>query len=270
MSLVLSDKEYSLYKTWGEKFSNFEVDLSKSKFHSSWKKMFQELFSDQKFQSLVNDGLSKELARTNGEVIMHPAPELVFNAFSLTTFDNTKVVIIGQDPYFNHQKYKGRNVSQAMGLSFSVPYGVEVPSSLKNIYSNLLKHKHITHIPNHGNLEFWARQGCLMLNTSLTVLDGDKNKNCHQSLWKWFTDRIIRYISENKEKVVFVLWGSNALEKLNLIDLDKHEVVISSHPSGLSSNKPLKSYPPFDSVDQFGEINGFLKKWDKTEIIWEV
>ncbi len=157
-----------------------------------------------------------------------------------------------------------------MGLSFSVPIDFEIPSSLVNIYSNLVKYNHIKEKPKSGNLENWAKQGCLLLNSSLTVLDGSDNKNCHKSIWKWFTDSIIKYISNNKEHVVFVLWGSEALEKLNLIDLDKHDAVISSHPSGLSANKKLKTYSAFNDVDHFGTINNMLEKWNMKTINWNV
>ena len=260
MYSFLTQKLYKQYPSWNDKYPNNEVDLTDVSFHSSWKPMFKTLFSDPKFV-LIEDGLSNELKNSDGNLSMYPLPDFVFHAFRLTTFDKVKVVIIGQDPYFN----KG----EAMGLSFSVPFGATVPSSLKNIYLNMWKNKNIKSVPQFGNLEFWAQQGCLMLNTSLTVLDGDKNKNCHQNLWKWFTDKIIRYISEKGDKIVFVLWGGNALEKLSLIDLDKHDVVVSSHPSGLSCNKSLKSYPSFDSFDHFGEINSILRKWGKEEILWQ-
>ena len=130
------------------------------------------------------------------------------------------------------------------------------------IYKNLLKYGHIEKIPEHGCLDYWAYQGCLMLNTSLTVIDGEKN--CHSNEWKWFTDKIIEEISNKLNNIVFVLWGGEAYKKIELIDLDKHHVIISSHPSGLSANKEFKSYPAFVNQDHFGIINSYLK--DK--IIW--
>jgi uracil-DNA glycosylase len=120
----------------------------------------------------------------------------------------------------------------------------------------------------HGNLEFWALQGCLMLNTALTVLRG--KKFCHAKVWQWFTDKVIKYLSAHKDRIIFVLWGSPAYSKINLIDQDKHEVIISSHPSGLSCNKPMKEYPPFDDVDHFGDINKLFRKWGEPEIIWQL
>lgn len=259
---LLTKEKHEKLESWKSMFKcgeNYHFDMREIVYDLSWKDMFEKLF-----ESDLLDKISKELSEEIGtsKTEMYPPPELLFNTFKLTSFDDVKVVILGQDPYF----HKG----QAMGLSFSVPHKVETPSSLQNIYKNLKDHNHIKKIPKHGNLEFWAYQGCLMLNTSLTVLDGDKNKNCHQHVWKKFTNKIIQYISQNKKNVVFVLWGGSALEKLTLIDLDKHDVVASSHPSGLSVNKPLGKYPPFVSVDHFGEINRILKKWNMTPMVWDL
>lgn len=268
MSTELSLEEYASYDTWQEFFPDKKVDLSKIKYHYSWREMFQSLFNDKRMEKL-QQVLSDEL-ENNTDVEIHPAPELIFNAFLLTPLDQVKVVFIGQDPYFDHEVYNGKNVHQAMGLSFSVPYGIETPSSLQNIYKNQLKNNHIKKIPEHGNLEFWAIQGCLMLNSSLTVKDGKDNKNCHQNNWRWFTDAIIKYVSDHCKNVVFVLWGSDALSKMNLIDVDEHEVVISSHPSGLSCAKPLGQHKSFNDVDHFGKINNFLAKKGLREIIWKL
>jgi uracil-DNA glycosylase len=109
-----------------------------------------------------------------------------------------------------------------------------------------------------------------MINSSLTVLHGSANKNCHANVWKWFTDKIIKYISDKTKNTVFVLWGSNAYEKINLIDLDEHEVIISSHPSGMSADKKMKNFPAFNDNDHFGKINEYLKKHNKDEIIWSI
>lgn len=155
-----------------------------------------------------------------------------------------------------------------MGLSFSVPVGIPIPSSLKNIYKNAMDFGQFYRYPEHGNLEFWAFQGCLMLNTALTVQKG--HKNSHASIWNDFTDKIIKKLSDEKEGLVFVLWGAPALSKLSLIDTSKHNTVISSHPSGLSNNNKLGKYPSFSSIDQFGTINTFLKKSGKEEIIWQI
>lgn len=268
MSINLSIEKYSKYKSWQEYFPDNKVDLTKFPYHSSWNEMFEKLFEDKRLaniQKVLFDELSED-----STVVIHPAPELVFNAFLLTPLDKVKVVFIGQDPYFNHEVYGDKKVHQAMGLSFSVPHGVKVPSSLDNIYKNLLKNGQMKKKPTHGNLDFWAIQGCLMLNSALTVTDG--NPNAHELTWKWFTDEIIKYVSNNTKGVTFVLWGKNACDKQALINLDDnyHEVVISSHPSGRSANKTLGQYPAFDDLDHFGKINKYLVKNKKQEIVWRL
>ena len=260
--MFLSKSTYKKFPSWGKKYPNGTVSLNKIKFDRSWKPMMKLLFNDPKFE-ITEKELTKVL-EDDSNAIVHPAPDLLFNAFKLTSLNKVKVVIIGQDPYFKNES----GVHQAMGLSFSVALGLQVPDSLHNIYKNLIKFKHIKQIPTHGNLEFWALQGCLMLNTSLTVIDGSNNKNCHQAIWKWFTDKVIRYISENVDHVVFVLWGAHAIEKMNLIDLDKHEISASSHPSGFSVNNTVKSYQAFADCDHFGKVNQCLREWDIDEICW--
>lgn len=256
----ISVENYGLFKTWNKKFPDDEVNLKKIVYGESWRKMFSELFSDKRIEKTTKD--LSDILKKDSDVEMYPPPELVFYTFLRTPFDNTNVVILGQDPYH------GEN--QAMGLSFSVPYGMEIPSSLQNIYNNLIENKHMAKKPTHGNLEFWTNQGCLLLNTSLTVIGGKENANGHQAIWKWFTDKIIKYISDNRDHVVFVLWGGPASEKALLIDQDKHEVIITSHPSGLSANRPLKNYPAFNGYDHFKRINTVLEKWGKRPIIWNM
>jgi uracil-DNA glycosylase len=245
----------------------------------SWNELFDKLFSMEKIKK-IEENLSKEV-KSLGLKHMYPLPDLLFSTFNFTTLNRLSVVIIGQDPYGSCEDIDNidcvkddheNNIycPEAMGLSFSVPKGIKIPSSLQNIYKNLIKYGHIEGMPTHGNLESWALQGCLMLNSSLTVLDGSMYKNCHQNVWKWFTDEIIKYISKNMENIIFVLWGNNALEKMNMIDLDKHEAIVSSHPSGFSVDKPLKNYSSFKDFDHFGKINSFLKKMNKPLINWKL
>jgi uracil-DNA glycosylase len=244
-------KKYSKEENW-----TIDTDIKKSPLDISWNNLFTELFSDKRFQIIENN--IKKYLETNNPELLYPKPNYIFKAFCMVPFEDVKVVFIGQDPYFNNEIYKDRICPQAYGLSFSVPIDIKIPSSLDNIYKNLRNFNHIKNIPNHGCLDFWAYQGCLMLNSALTVIDGQKN--CHQQEWKWFTDLIIRYISNKKEKVVFVLWGGEAYKKINLIDLDKHQVVISSHPSGLSAHQQFKLYSSFNNQDHFGLINSYLKE----------
>ena len=178
------------------------------------------------------------------------------------------MVLIGQDPYISKEIHNNKIVSQAMGLSFSVPIGVKIPPSLVNIFNNLLKFKHILEYPKHGNLQAWAQQGCLLLNSSLTVKEGDSNS--HANIWVEFTNKIINYISDNKENICFVLWGRNAADKSPLINGDKHNIIISSHPSPFSCGKTMGSYKAFNDVDHFGLINKYLEENKKDKIIWKI
>jgi uracil-DNA glycosylase len=253
---MLSVNDYK-YKSWQQKFPDSHVILEPD-INTSWLDLFSKLVSDKRY-GLIERKLSS-LIREGKKI--YPYPDLVFSAFKFTPFDGLKVVIIGQDPYPHSEK----GIPQAMGLSFSVPFGIGIPSSLENIYANMMEFGHLSFMPKHGNLQFLAYQGCLFLNTSLTVTDGEKNS--HASLWKWFTDEIIKSISDKANKIIFVLWGGPALEKMQLIDVGKHEVIISSHPSGLSFHKPLRQYPPFKDRDHFGEINKLLKQDAKQEIIY--
>lgn len=254
----LSKKDLKHLKSWQKQFPDSKVNIYSLPHHSSWDELF-EILENAPQTHVINDFLS-HLLESDPDVVIYPKPQLLFNAFLLTSAKSIKVVFIGQDPYFQ--------ALQAMGLAFSVPYGIPIPSSLQNMFKNGKNNGHIIDDPTHGNLEFWAMQGCLMINTALTVLDGQKN--CHSQLWKWFTTRIIKYLSFKFDKLIFVLWGSDAFSKLEYIDQDKHEVIISSHPSGLSAAKGMKGYPAFNDVDQFGEINKILRKWQEREIIWQV
>lgn len=265
MSLeLLTTKNYS-HKSWIEIYNKKEIDMEELYSDTGdWKKVFKKhkdlLDKPKKILNLVLE---------KGYYKLHslPYPDLVFNSFKLTSFKDTKVVIIGQDPYFKRDVFEGKHVPQAMGLSFSVPVGVKVPSSLKNIYKNLKKYGHITEIPKHGNLEKWASQGVLMLNSALTVQEG--YPNAHATKWKGFTDEIIKYISQNKDNVVFLLWGRNAYDKKKFIKSNNH-IVASSHPSGLSVSKPMGQKPPFESCDHFGLTNKYLKDSGQDEIDWSL
>lgn len=217
------------------------------KIESSWEKVLKDEFSKDYFKEL--SGKVRE-AYLSGPV--YPPPKLVFNAFELCPFDKVKVVILGQDPY--------HGPGQAHGLSFSVPNGIPTPPSLQNIYKEI-KDDIGTDVPPSGNLERWAEQGVLLLNASLTVLPAQPNS--HQGLgWETFTDAVIKTVSEQKEHVVFMLWGSFARSKAALIDWDKHLILEAPHPS------PLSVHRGFFGCKHFSQANNYLKEHQLEPINW--
>lgn len=189
-----------------------------------------------------------------GGVPIYPPQHLIFNALNTTPFNRVKVVIIGQDPY--------HGPGQAMGLSFSVPEGVKVPSSLVNIYKELQNDLGCS-IPSHGNLERWAVQGVLLLNAVLTVKQSQANSHANKG-WEQFTDAVIRTISQEKKGVVFLLWGNYAQAKARLIDETKHHILKAAHPSGLSANRG------FFGCRHFSRTNQILEKMGISPIIWQL
>lgn len=257
------------YDSWIKKFPKYDIDFSKLHIHSSWKKIFEKEFKEEYFEELeeyLSVYLKKKKKENDLEIFPHP--DLVFNAFNSCPLDKIKVIILGQDPYHDYEKHDSVIVCQAMGLSFSVPIGIPVPSSLRNIYKNQKKFGLIEDIPKHGNLSKWAKQGCLMLNSALTVRH--KKPNIHQNYWKPFTNAIIEHVSEKCDNVVFLLWGRNAYDKRHLIDEDKHKIIHSTHPSGLSFSKDAKYGQAFIKVDHFSECNAYLIEHGKKPIKWSL
>lgn len=258
---------------WISKYNNFDkFNIMKLKLKKSWKNIFQQIYSDDEINK-INKDIIKILKLNNfKEQDIFPYPDLIFNSFNYFNPEETKVVILGQDPYFNNEVVRINKqkftVPQATGMSFSVNKYVKEPSSLKNIYKNLLLNKQIEEYPYHGNLESWAKQGVLLLNSSLTV--SQKKPNSHQNIWKDFTNKIIKYLSDNQTNIVFVLWGRNSLEKKELINNRKHKIIISSHPSGLSCNKKMMHYPAFNNNNHFNLINEYLIKNNKKIINWNI
>jgi uracil-DNA glycosylase len=184
---------------------------------------------------------------------IYPAEADRFNAFALTALTNVKVVILGQDPYHGE--------GQAHGLSFSVPAGVKVPPSLRNIYKELSDDIAWTGAADCGDLSEWARQGVLLLNTVLTVEKANAGSHAKQG-WETFTDNVIKHINEHTEGVVFLLWGSYAIKKSAMIDHDKHPILTAVHPS------PLSAYRGFFGCRHFSQTNALLIKQGKSPIIW--
>ncbi|XP_050229673.1 uracil-DNA glycosylase, mitochondrial isoform X2 [Mercurialis annua] len=189
-----------------------------------------------------------------GTVPIYPPQHLIFNALNSTPFDNVKAVVIGQDPY--------HGPAQAMGLAFSIPQGLKIPSSLANIFKELKQDLGCS-IPSHGNLHSWALQGVLLLNTVLTVRSHQANSHAKKG-WEQFTDSVIRSISQRKEGVVFLLWGNSAQEKSKLIDETRHYILKAAHPSGLSANRG------FFGCRHFSKTNQLLEQMGIPPIDWQL
>lgn len=185
---------------------------------------------------------------------VYPPADEVFAALHLTPYAETKVLILGQDPY--------HGPGQAHGLCFSVRRGVAIPPSLRNIYAELQADVG-TEPPSHGNLEAWAEQGVLLLNTTLTVRAGEAASH-HGHGWETFTDHVIRAVSDKHERVVFILWGANARRKKPLIDLSRHAVIESAHPS------PLSAHNGFFGSRPFSRTNTLLLEAGRDPIDWRL
>ncbi|MCE1159631.1 MAG: uracil-DNA glycosylase [Burkholderiales bacterium] len=217
---------------------------------ASWKTALTHEFA-QPYFAQIKTGL---LAEKNAGKTIYPRGSLIFNAFNTTPLPEVKVVILGQDPY--HQP------NQAMGLSFSVPHGVAVPPSLRNVYKELARTIDGFIIPNHGDLSKWAQQGVFLLNAVLTVTQGQAAS--HAGLgWQTFTDAVIRTISEHNEGVVFMLWGNFAKKKSELIDAHRHHILTAVHPSPLAGGG-------FAGCNHFALANELLLKQGKQPIDWQV
>ncbi|MBS1175281.1 MAG: ung [Burkholderiaceae bacterium] len=217
---------------------------------ASWKTALAHEFA-QPYFAQIKAGL---LAEKNAGKTIYPRGSLIFNAFNTTPLPEVKVVILGQDPY--HQP------NQAMGLSFSVPHGVAIPPSLRNVYKELARTIDGFIIPNHGDLSKWAEQGVFLLNAVLTVTQGQAAS--HAGLgWQNFTDAVIRTISEHNEGVVFMLWGNFAKKKAELIDARRHHILTAVHPSPLAGGG-------FSGCNHFALANELLVKQGKQPIDWQV
>ncbi|MEM6725314.1 MAG: uracil-DNA glycosylase [Bacteroidota bacterium] len=218
--------------------------------HESWKAVLADEFQKDYF-GLIKQFLVRE--KQAGKTI-YPPGSLIFNAFNSTPFDQVKVVILGQDPYHGPR--------QAMGLSFSVPRDVRTPASLKNIYKELATDLPGFQIPNHGDLTHWANQGVFLLNAMLTV--EHKKAGSHKKIgWQYFTDAVIKTLSDQREGLIFLLWGNFARAKAEMIDISKHHVLEAAHPS------PLAGGAYFGSK-HFSQANQLLEQQGKSPIDWQI
>ncbi|MFV1941816.1 uracil-DNA glycosylase [Pseudomonas luteola] len=224
------------------------MDDDRIKLEPQWKAALRDEF-DAPYMKQLGEFLRSEKAA--GKVIYPPGP-LMFNALNSTPLEQVKVVILGQDPY--------HGPGQAHGLCFSVQPGVPVPPSLQNIYKELKRDLNLP-IPNHGYLQHWAEQGVLLLNTSLTVEQAKAGSHANAG-WQRFTDRVIQVVSEQRNHLVFLLWGAHAQSKEKLIDTQKHLILRSPHPS------PLSAHRGFIGNGHFSRTNKFLEQSGLTPIDW--
>ena len=206
-----------------------------------WRSVLAEEFAKPYFKEL-SSFVADEMAKNS----VYPPCENIFSAFKLTSYDSIKVLLLGQDPYHDE--------GQAHGLCFSVRRGVKIPPSLRNIYKELRSDLGVP-VPSHGFLEDWAKQGVLMLNTSLTVRAHSPGSHSKAG-WEHFTDAVIEAVNRKTSPVVFVLWGAPAMKKARLIDESRHFIVSSAHPSPLSASRGFLGSKPFSKINSLLEKSG--------------
>lgn len=215
----------------------------------SWKKVLAGEFQQEYFREL-----KKFLVEERRQYRVYPPGSKIFAAFDFTPFTSVKVVLLGQDPYHGQ--------GQAHGLCFSVPRGIPKPPSLVNIFKELHDDLGLA-IPPHGNLEAWAKQGVLLLNATLTVRENQAGSHQHKG-WEQFTDAAIRALSEQRENLVFMLWGNYAQAKAVLVDGHKHCILKAPHPSPFSANQG------FFGCRHFSRANDFLVRVGKEPVDWQI
>lgn len=219
------------------------------KIEESWKKVLNKEFKKNYMKEL-----KEFLDNDKKNYTIYPKHNEIFSAFNQTPMDNVKIVILGQDPYHGEK--------QANGLSFSVARGVKPPPSLVNIFKEIKDDLGITNY-GKGDLTSWAKQGILLLNSTLTVRANYASSHQNKG-WEKFTDKVISTISNEKKGIIFLLWGKSAQNKQKLIDTNKHHILKSSHPS------PLAAYRGFFGCRHFSECNRILEKQGKSKIKWKL
>ncbi len=216
---------------------------------NDWDALLKEEFEKEYYKKL-----RANLAEEYRTKTVYPQMENIFNALKYTAYSDVKVLLLGQDPYHGE--------GQAHGLAFSVQKGVQKPPSLKNMFKELESDLGIK-APSHGCLTDWTKQGVMLLNTVLTVREGEPNS--HKSLgWTTFTDKVISLLNQREDPVIFLLWGRNAAEKLPLITENRHYVLSCAHPSPLSASRG------FLGCKHYSKVNEILKRMEKPPIHWEI
>ncbi|MGA1931876.1 uracil-DNA glycosylase [Arcobacter sp. YIC-464] len=214
----------------------------------TWDDFFKEEEKKEYYQNLMSQ-VNKAYATTT----VFPPKDKIFNAFSLTPLENTKVVLLGQDPY--------HGAGQAQGLAFSTPVEIKNPPSMRNMLKEIQEDLGKASTCEHGDLTSWAKDGVLLINAILTVEEA-KAKSHHKMGWEIFTDNLIKFISANCKDIVFILWGSSAIKKEKIIDITKHHILKGVHPS------PLSAYRGFFGCKHFSKTNEILNRLGKEEINW--
>ena len=225
-----------------------QINLDDVRIERGWKEALREEFLSEYFAKI-----KENLLAAKAREIVYPPGNLIFNAFNLTPFERVRAVILGQDPY--------HGAHQAMGLSFSVPRGVRIPPSLVNIYKEIKSDLDISE-PASGDLSYWAKQGVLLLNASLSV--GANRANSHSGFgWQIFTDAVIKILSARRQNLVFMLWGNFAKAKSALIDAQRHLILTAAHPSPLAGGA-------FFGCKHFSRCNEYLRAHGLGEIDWDL
>lgn len=221
----------------------------KIKLNNDWDNILKDLFQKKETKQLF-DFVNNEREKKN----IFPRENDIFKAFKLCSFEKTKIIIIGQDPY--------HKINQANGLAFSVSKTQPIPPSLKNIYKELHKDTNIK-TPQNGDLSKWAKQGVLLLNSILTVRENEAGSHS-KSGWQNFTDSVITILSDKKKHLIFILWGNYSKKKQKLINKKKHDILTAAHPS------PLAAHRGFFGCKHFSKSNKILLKKNKKIINWSV
>jgi uracil-DNA glycosylase len=244
------------YKSWKKVFKNKKVDIISLLKTNDWDDFFSTIIDSKQYEELC-EFLTMEIK--NGKTIF-PPPELVFTTLNILNPNDIKIVLIGQDPYLKEK--------QAMGLSFSLPHNTQLTPSLRNIYTNLVKYGHLQSINNSTLLVPWVLQGILLINATLTLEKGKSNS--HEKYWDKIMEAFMKYLNDKCENLVFIVWGKSAhMLCLNTIDINRHYIITSSHPSPHSFTRTFSGftyghkkkkyeYPAFCDVDHFGQANKFL------------
>lgn len=229
----------------------------------SWKDLLIDEFNSEYFSNLKSFLNEEKKLEQLGKTKIFPKGNDIFNAFNYTPVQNAKVVIIGQDPYHSFEIVNNQIIPHAHGLCFSTPKEAKkIPPSLKNIYKEINNDLGCT-IPNHGNLTSWAKQGVLLLNATLTVRAHQAGSHQKKG-WENFTDAAIKKLADEKDGLVFLLWGRFAQNKAELIDSSKHLILKAAHPS------PFSAHNGFFGCKHFSKTNNYLKTNGKQEIDWQI